>query len=44
MNIFIEMLKRNHSLIELWIRNCNLSKNGKQKNEDNWLNQKQIFH
>jgi hypothetical protein len=30
-NILIEMFKRNHSLKELWMQNCNLSENGKQK-------------
>jgi hypothetical protein len=30
-NILIEMLKRNHSLNELWMQNCDLSENGKQK-------------
>jgi len=30
-NTLIEMLKRNHSLKELWMQNCNLSENAKQR-------------
>ena len=34
-NVLIDMFRRNHSLKQLWIQNCKLSENGKQKLRQN---------